>query len=198
MFQIEIRRDVVKWGVWKTYLRRHCGEGNLPKFRTGWSGSLHISRGMTHCETCLKLDKCWFVDENKPLLPQHPHCHCTVEPISFSRILNETTAECRLSKFNPYLFDPEGVYDHGKGKLFESWGYSITDSEWLRKEFERQALEKYVAGQYTLGKLDKRGQRINITIELQRKDREGSVSFNSGWMVYPYGSITLNTPYGGK
>ena len=55
-----------------------------------------------------------------------------------------------LSKFDPYLFDPVGVYKHGKGKLFESWGYSIADSEWLRKEFERQALEKYVAGQYVL------------------------------------------------
>lgn len=82
--------------------------------------------------------------------------------------------------------------------MFESWGYSIVDSEWLREEFEKQASEKYVAGRYTLGKLSKDGQRISIQVELPRRDKEGTVSFITGWMVYPNGHIQLTTPYGGK
>ena len=82
--------------------------------------------------------------------------------------------------------------------MFESWGYSIADSEWLQKEFKKQALEKYVAGQYTLGKLNKDGQRISIQVDLLRKDKEGMASFITGWMVYPDGQIQLTTPYGGK
>ena len=163
-----------------------------------WVEWIHISKGMTHCETCLKLDKCWFVDENKPLLPQHPYCHCTVNPLPLSRVLNESQSECILSKFNPYLFDPENYYKHKKGAMFESWGYSIEDSEWLRQEFKRQGLEKYVAGEYMLGLLNERGQRISIRIELPRRDKEGTVSFITGWMVYPNGLIQLTTPYGGK
>ena len=50
----------------------------------------------------------------------------------------------------------------------------------------------------TLGKLNEKGQRINIRIDLDRKDRAGSVSFISGWMVQPNGTLKLNTPYGGK
>ena len=82
--------------------------------------------------------------------------------------------------------------------MFESWGYSIGDSQWLQEEFERQALDKYVSGEYTLGVLDKFGQRIHIRIEIPRKDNADIVSFYSGWMVHPDGQIKLNTPYGGK
>ena len=63
---------------------------------------------------------------------------------------------------------------------------------------EKQGLEKYVAGDYVLGKLNKRGQRISIRIHIPRKDREGMASFITGWMVYPNGHIQLNTPYGGE
>lgn len=82
--------------------------------------------------------------------------------------------------------------------MFKDWGYSIKDSEWLRKEIERQGLEKYIAGQYALGELNKDGQRTNIRVKLPRKDKEGTVSFKTGWMVYPHGVIKLVTPYGGK
>ena len=67
-----------------------------------------------------------------------------------------------------------------------------------KEEIEHQALYKYVSGDYTLGKLNEKGQRINIRIDLDRKDRAGSVSFISGWMVQPNGTLKLNTPYGGK
>ena len=52
---------------------------------------------------------------------------------------------------------------------------------------ERQAREKYIRGEYELGKLNLFGQRINIVIEIPRRDQEGIVSFTSGWMVKPNG-----------
>ena len=82
--------------------------------------------------------------------------------------------------------------------MFISWGYNINDSEWLRSEIEKQGLEKYIAGDYTLGKLNNKGQRINIRVEIPRNDKEGTVSFITGWMVLPSGKIKLTTPYGDK
>lgn len=63
---------------------------------------------------------------------------------------------------------------------------------------ERQAREKYIAGEYSLGKLNLYGQRINIVIEIPRKNGLGTVTFVSGWMVEPGEKLKLNTPYGGK
>lgn len=68
----------------------------------------------------------------------------------------------------------------------------------MKEEMEKQGLAKYIAGEYTLGKLNENGQRINIRVELPRKDREETVSFITGWMVLKNGKIRLNTPYGGK
>ena len=82
--------------------------------------------------------------------------------------------------------------------MFISWGYSIDDSEWLRAEIERQGREKYIAGEYTLGKLNEQGQRISIRIEIPRKHKKDILSFITGWMVHPSGKIKLVTPYGGK
>ncbi len=82
--------------------------------------------------------------------------------------------------------------------MFESWGYGKMDSQWLQQEFCRQAQEKYANGDFTLDRLDKYGQRINIEITLPRKDGKGEVTFMSGWMVYPDGLIKLTTPYGDK
>ena len=58
--------------------------------------------------------------------------------------------------------------------------------------------EKYIKGDYILGKLNKDGQRISIRIEIPRKDGTGTVSFVSGWMAGPNGELRLITPYGGK
>lgn len=63
---------------------------------------------------------------------------------------------------------------------------------------ERQAREKYISGEYTLGKLNIFGQRMNIVIEIPRKDGSGTATFTSGWMVKPSGKLKLNTPYRGK
>lgn len=74
----------------------------------------------------------------------------------------------------------------------------ITDAAWMQQEFERQGLEKYINGDYTLGRLNERGQRISIRVEIPRKDQAGTVSFITGWMVHPNGEIRLTTPYGGE
>ena len=169
--------------------------GEEPPPIPSWVKWKHISKGLTHCPVCLKLDQCWFTDDKKPLLPQHPHCHCIVEPIPLSTVVNEANAESKIEKYSDYLFNPKYDYN-GKRALFEAWGYSKIDSEMLLKELERQALEEYIRRDFELGKLDMYGQRINIQIELDRKDKEETVHFISGWMIYPAGKIKLNTPYG--
>ena len=163
-----------------------------------WIEWIHVSMGKTHCPTCLRLDKCWFADSKKSPLPQHPFCHCKADPIPFAQVQMEASASSAFSKFDPYLFDPDNYYKHGKNEAFNRWGYYMEDSAWLQKEFEKQALTKYLAGEYTLGKLNENGQRITIRIDLPRKTGSGMVSFQTGWMVYPNGHLQLSTPYGGK
>ena len=97
-----------------------------------------------------------------------------------------------------YLFNTHGQYTHTKERVFAQWGYTVEDAHWLQVEMEKQAKERYVTGDYTLGKLDIRGQRISIRITIPKKDGTGDVSFLSGWMVLPNGQLKLNTPYGGK
>ena len=164
----------------------------------GWVKWTHHSEGKTHCETCLMLDGCWFMEGKAPPCPYHPYCHCTLEPVPYAVVLINAASYSDYSKFDPYLFDPGNYYKHGKNKVFTSWGYTIADAKWLKAEIERQAQEKYVIGDYTLGVLDRYGQRISIRIELPRKDRSEEVSFLAGWTVCPNGQIRLNTPYGGK
>ena len=163
-----------------------------------WVRWVHHSEGSSHCQECLALDGCLFLESKAPPWPHHPNCHCTLEPVDYAMVLLSASADSDYSKFDPYLFDPNNCYKHGKNRAFESWGYSISDSPWLKEQFEKQALEKYLSGDYTLGKLDKYGQHISIRIEIPRKDRIGTVSFLSGWMVYPNGKLRLATPYGGK
>ena len=100
----------------------------------------------------------------------------------------------RDRKFTNYIFK-EG---NSKKALFESWGYSIIDSQYLKKEIESQAKIAYATGDYILGRLDAFGQRISVQIVLQRPNNKGEVTFLSGWMVYPNGKILLTTPYGGE
>ncbi len=73
----------------------------------------------------------------------------------------------------------------------------MDDAVWLQGELEQQALDKYVSGEYKLGKLNDKGQRISIRVEIPRKNKQEKVSFVTGWMVYPNGRIQMTTPYGG-
>ena len=130
--------------------------------------------------------------------PHHEKCHCKLEAIDSLVVLASASAYSSYSKFDPYLFDVQDEYHHGKGVFFESWGYTVEDSQYLKEEFEKQALQKYISGDYLLGVLNKHGQRISIRIEIKHKKNGGWVSFITGWLVKPNGQITLNTPYGGK
>ena len=94
-----------------------------------------------------------------------------------------------------YIFG-EKYTSNGKINLFKELGFAKEDSEYLKDEFDRQARECYLNGDYELGRLNEHGQRINITIKLKSKTRE-SVSLVTGWMVRPLGKITCNTPLGG-
>uniref|UniRef100_UPI000990D8D1 DUF6883 domain-containing protein n=1 Tax=Leptospira alexanderi TaxID=100053 RepID=UPI000990D8D1 len=101
------------------------------------------------------------------------------------------------SKFSDYIFKENAV--HGKNTVFESLGYSKENTTGLVKIFEEQAAAKFKAGEYTLGKLDQYGQRINIEIQLPGIGNSvGKTSYiQSGWMLQPDGTITLNTPFSG-
>lgn len=177
----------------------------LSAFRTeanlntiNWVRWVHHTQGKTHCPTCLKLHKCWFHKDKVPEAPQHFLCHCEATPMIYGEVVKTATSTTPYSKFDPYLFDPNDFYKHGKASMLKSWGYSISDSVWLQKEIEKQGLEQYITGNYTLGKLNEQGQRISIRIKIPNKADGGTVSFITGWMVHPQGQITLNTPYGGK
>ena len=159
---------------------------------------LHLNLTPRHCEECLVLNNCWFLKEKTPLWPHHPRCHCLLANLPYSEVLNNCSAGSSYSKFEPYLFNTKEEYSHNKEKLFKSWGYTVTDAKWLQNEIEKQGLEKYISGDYTLGKLNDKGQRISIRVEIPRKDKNSIVSFITGWMVYPDGYIHLITPYGGK
>ncbi len=163
-----------------------------------WARWTHHSEGNSHCPECQKLDGCWFQENKAPPCPQYPFCHCTLDLIDPAVVMMNIVTHSNYSKYDPYLFDPENYYKHGKNKAFESWGYTITDAQWLKDEIERQAREKYASGEYTLGKLDIRGQRIHIRVTIPRKNEPGDISFITGWMVLPNGRLNLNTPYGGK
>lgn len=144
------------------------------------------------------LDGCFFQQGKAPPCPHHPYCHCTLEEVEYETVLATASAYSDYSKFDPYLFNTNGGYTHTKEKLFAQWGYTVVDAQWLQAEMDRQAKEKYLAGEYTLGRLDKRGQRINIRVTISRKDGTGNISFITGWMIMPNGKLKLNTPYGGK
>ncbi len=163
-----------------------------------WVQWTHHSEGKTHCEECLKLDGCWFSLDTVPPCPHHPFCHCTLDPIDYASVVINAKAYSKYSKFDPYLFNTTGTHPHGKEKLFHKWGYTVDDAQWLQKELERQAREKYISGEYILGTLNKDGQRISIRVTIPKKGTGNTVSFITGWMVEPDGAIRLTTPYGGK
>ena len=145
-----------------------------------------------HCAMCMNINGCCFPRNNMPQNPLHNNCHYKLKPISEITV----TAECGKDKFEEYIFVEEK--SKGKKQLFEGCGYGIMDSKWLKQEFERQAKEKYEKGNFTLNKLDDYGQRINITIELPRKDKIGTLKLTVGWLVYPDGVIKMVTAFGGK
>jgi len=69
----------------------------------------------------------------------------------------------------------------------------------LAKLYQKQGLEKFKQGQFTLGKKDQYGQRIDLEIELPNLNHPLATPsyIKSGWMILPEGNIKLNTPFAG-
>lgn len=157
----------------------------------GWIEWKHISTGLTHCPVCLVLDKCWFNNNLKPKLPQHENCHCVANNVANPIPMIDAIAKCDIIKFTDYIFSDKYAWN-GKRDLFEMLGFTINDSNYLKEEYENQAVKKYCNSEYKLGKLDMQGQRINIDIKFVRHGR--NLVCTSVWMVRPKGEITNNTP----
>ena len=145
-----------------------------------------------HCASCLNMNGCCFVKDKSPDNPLHEHCHCYYEDSG----IPDVQVTSSMAKYTEYVFNVGN--DEGKDALFEAWGYSIYDADYIKSEIERQALLAYQCGDYILGSRNEYGQRINTVIHLKRRDTGADVSFVSGWMSYPDGRLVLITPYGGK
>lgn len=150
-----------------------------------------------HCKSCTVLSGCFFV---KSRLPKKQgvdngilHNNCDCELFKLSKPTRQIKAVCDINKFVGYVFS-EKYIQNGKKALFESLGFSIKDSQNLKEEYEKQATEKYLNGDYIIrGLSPKYGQDININIELISPTGK-KVNFISGWKVHPLGLITCNTP----
>ena len=87
-----------------------------------WVKWTHHLEGKTHCDECLKRDGCWFLESKSPVWTHHRFCHCTLDPIDYAEVFMRATTYSEYSKLDPYLFDPDNVYKHGKNRAFESLG----------------------------------------------------------------------------
>lgn len=141
----------------------------------------------SHCLNCTALSGCYFASNNKP--QKHSNCDCS--QFIIARPYKEAKTICDMRKFTEYIFNDK-YRNNGKSKLFGLLGFLIDDSEYLKTEYENQARNQYLKGNYVLGKLDRYGQRITITITLRN-----GVKFESGWLVHPLGLIVCTTPLGG-
>ena len=105
----------------------------------------------------------------------------------------KANATCDINKFTGYLFSDK--YDDGKKELFESWGYTIKDSEYLQQLYVSQAIQKYCDGEYVYKGVEYYA-RIEIVVELPSNN--GRVQrIKTGWSLLPQGKIKLATPFSG-
>lgn len=171
---------------------RWVHEGTKPAYTIAEKQEyVNMNKTNSHCATCLNLNGCHFPENNMPDQPVHPNCHCIKKYIN-EPIPNKTAfAKCPIEKFTHWAFANDA-----KKRFFEINGYDIMDSESLKEEYERQAVQKYAEGNFVLGKLDGYGQRITIHLELVRRYgwTKDPFTLNSGWLVYPDGKIQLTTP----
>ncbi len=183
LFESSVQPVSGNWAKWE-----HYGIPDFPEEKRKTTRDEYAEYG--HCKECTAMSGCYFIDGEKtfPTYPHHPHCHCEKSPDN----PNSVIAFCNLDKFTAYAFK-----NIEKAPWMKDMDFDISQSEYLKNEFEKQAKEKYVSGDYEITRLNEQGQRINIKIEV--KNMRGKTKyFISGWMVRPYGLITCNTPFGDK
>lgn len=139
-----------------------------------------------HCKKCSALDGCYLLETNRPAQPLHLNCDCQRKDVLFNKVQKQITANCPLIKFTNYIFK-----NKAKKILFESWGFTVQDSNMLKEIIEIQACENYKKGNYVLKLLDEFGQRLAIPVNLDGH------KFYSGWLLCPEGLIRNATPFGG-
>ena len=145
-------------------------------------------------DDCDKFNGCYFIVKQMPKYPQHPNCQCRLEKITKPIPYITANTTCDIRKFTKYVFDEEK--SKGKKELFESWGYTIEDSEYLQQLYISQAIKKYCDGEYQYAGLNDYAAKISITITLI--NQEGVQQYvNTIWKLKGKGEIELITPYSG-
>ena len=145
-------------------------------------------------DDCDKYDGCYFIVRQKPKYPQHFNCRCRLHKIAKPIPYITARATCDIRKFTGYIFDEEK--NKGKKQLFENWGYTIDDSEYLQQLYISQAIQKYCGGEYQYAGVNDYVAKISIEIVLTNQaGREQKV--NTIWKLKPKGEIELATPYSG-
>ncbi len=145
-------------------------------------------------DDCDKFNNCFFIVKNMPNYPQHINCQCRLEKIN-KPIPNVTAkAICDIRKFTEYIFSEN--YDDGKRELFESWGYKLYDSEYLRNTYIEQALQNYCNGDYAFVGTNSYSAKIKIYINLLN-NKGVNQKISSIWELKSNGTLKLITPYSG-
>ena len=142
-----------------------------------------------HCLECTSMDACYYAKAKMPDYRPHGGCHCKIFDVDFSVVKENAWVECDIKKFTEYIFNKGHPQNGGKYELFTSWGYDITDSEYLRDEIMSQAIDQYLSGNYEIRGNSGYGTIVKITVNV-----DGRI-FGTGWIIQPKGGIKNTTPY---
>ena len=142
-----------------------------------------------HCMVCTSMDACFYPDNNKPDLPQHSYCDCYVKKIDYDKVRSLASVVFPIQKLTDYLFNEKNPNNKGKAALFNLWGFTIDDSKYLKDSLSKQALEKYLSGDFLIKGNHGFGTIVKIKVSLNGR------SWGTGWMIQPRGQIRNLTPY---
>ena len=145
-------------------------------------------------DDCDKFGDCYFIVKQMPKYPQHLKCQCRLKKIEkpIPKITARATVDIR--KFTEYIFSDK--YVDGKKELFESWGYTIDDSEYLRILYISQALKEYCNGNYKYLGTNDFCVKISIQIVIKNETEKEQI-VNTVWGLGKEGELMLITPYSG-
>lgn len=185
---ITIENDRVVSTSWIKWI--HFGVPDEVGPMRNWA--IEFLQAFGHCKVCTSMDACYYAEKEKPEYPQHSRCDCLIKAIPYSLVEESFKIIFDLEKFTEYIFNKDNKNNNGKFELFTSWGYDVTDSEYLITEMSRQAKEKFLRGEYLISGNTGYGTNIRIFMNI------GGKTFWSGWQILPRGVIRCNTPYADK